>query len=171
VNETTLINPLQAGTFKTLPLTVAVVFEDVATGVRARLSLDHLACRLEEPEPFRLLSWRLDLLGQRFFQKQLADPSVAVDIVLFSLHGWQPLTGAAVAWLAGWLADRRKPSCALGVLLDSVAAAQGLKNPVVRQLQQVADMARVGLFYGGSEGSTPGVSQAFGRQPMAGVLV
>ena len=132
-------------------LDVLILYEDFATGLRAKRSLDFLPDHLTADAKVSAKLWRIELLSDPLLGEQAAVEAAAADVIIVSVHGRSALPAEVRAWLKRWLCHKERRPYALGVLLDSGEASQGGENPVVGYMQQVAATAGADVFYGFSE--------------------
>ncbi len=74
-----------------LRLDVLAVYEDFATGLRARQTLDQTVQRLEADADVQVNLWRFDLLREPALRQQAAEEAAEADIVFVSMHGQSEL--------------------------------------------------------------------------------
>jgi hypothetical protein len=130
-------------------LNVLLLYEDTATGLRAKRTLDRLPGHLQAGMSPRL--WRVDLLGVPLLREQIAVEAAGCEIVLLSLHGRDALPGTVRVWLDRWLEHKLDRPYALGLLLDPPLTDQDETHPIVAFVRGATAGAGVDLFYGFGE--------------------
>ena len=98
-----------------------MVYEDVATGLRAKEALDQTMLRLTVDTDVHVNAWRFDLLCEPALHQQAVNEAAAAEIVFVSAHGREELPAAVRLWFHDWLARRGGEPCALAVSLDAEA--------------------------------------------------
>jgi hypothetical protein len=136
-------------------LEVLLLYEDLATALRAKQSLDLLPGQLGGATALGTRLWRLDLLGEPLLAEQAAIEAAAADVIVLSLHGRTALRPEARDWLSRWLHHKEDRPYALAALLDPEPALPGSDNPVVDYLKRVAEAANTDLFCGFSDAPVP----------------
>lgn len=102
-------------------LQVMVLYEDFATGLRAKSILDRLMLRFDSAAEWRSDWFRLDLLRQPRLAIETLCKVAAADIVMVSVHGTGREYREFEAWLEVWMHRRGNRSGALVVSLDADA--------------------------------------------------
>lgn len=128
-----------------------ILYEDFATGLRAKRSLDLLPAQLGAHPQWSTKLWRIELLSDPLLKEQAAREAASADVIVLSLHGGRALSADVRGWLTCWQGYKQNRPYALGVLLDAGQAGQGGENPVLAYMRQVAAAAGADLFYGFSE--------------------
>ncbi len=129
-----------------LLVNILVIYEDTATGLRARQSVEALSRRLAMDADLGTRFWRLDLLRAEWFLEQVAFEAAAACVILLSLHGNEDLPLGVRGWLESWLRQKEDRAYALCVLLDPSGATQSSPNSAIVYLRQVAERAGADLF-------------------------
>jgi hypothetical protein len=129
-------------------LGVLLLYEDLATALRAKHSLDLLPGQLSAEPGCGTKLWRLDLLGEPLLAEQAAIEAAAANVIILSLHGRNELRPEACDWLSRWLDHKEDRPYALAALLDPEPAHPRSDNPVVAYLKRVAKAAHADLFFG-----------------------
>jgi hypothetical protein len=127
-------------------LGVALVYEDFATGARARNALEWLCGGQELGVDLCLDVWRFDLLRDPEIASQVFERTGGADIVVVSMHGKSDLPGQVLVWLDRWLKAGREGPAALVVSLDEAAREDPGVRGRVSSLQSVAGAAGVDVF-------------------------
>lgn len=127
-------------------LKVAIVYEDFATGARAKSALDFLLGS-EQPEvDVQLEMWRFDLSRDLETSNQVSGRMVELDIFVLSSHGKGALPGGVLVWLDQWLKARRASPGALVVSLDDAASDDLSARQILTSLQSRAATVGVQVF-------------------------
>src|SRR5262245_18091080 len=82
---------------------VAIIYEDFATGLRAKEWLDRLCSQVGQEMEFELKLWRFDLLPAPSFQEDAASDAAAADMIILSGHRNDDLPASVRAWMNRWL--------------------------------------------------------------------
>ena len=136
---------------------IVLVYEDTATGLRARESVDAMSHQLRLDADLRIRLWRLDLLGIAGVREQVAIEAAAAHVIILSLHGNGDLPVEVRGWLESWLRHKEERAYAIGVLLDPPAVTQQRANWVIAYMRQIADSAGADLFCSVGEAFETGV--------------
>jgi hypothetical protein len=140
-------------------LEVLLIYEDFATGLRARQCLDHVLGDRGTVADIRLAAWRLDLFPLPEIREEAAVSARTADVVLMSLHGDSLLEPPLEQWLMHWIAQRGEVESALGVLFDADQQGTGPVNALLFRLQTDLRQSPVRLFVGFSPPS--GIEEDF----------
>ena len=126
------------------PFNVVIMYEDFATGKRAKRGLDYVAEELGNDLEFRHSMWRLDVL-QDPKVSVLAAPALAeADLVIISLRGDGQLSAKIRALIDERLAQTAIHDCALVALFESAASAT--RSSVYACLANLARRHRLDFF-------------------------
>ena len=123
-----------------LRLDALVVYEDFATGLRARRALDQTVRPLESHAEVQVHLWRFDLLGEPGLRQRAAQQAAEADIVFLSMHGQSALPKPVNLWFEEYLAQRGGEPHALAVSLD------GRATQMAEALGAAARLAGVDVF-------------------------
>ena len=124
---------------------VVMLFEDFATGVRAKATTDRVIENLEAHFPFEIKFWRFDLLELLQFCEIATTQAADADMVIVSAHGGPQVPDCIKNWLQLWLNRRLGGACALVELLDTHGDGSG-SWPIHSFLQIVARKANLDFF-------------------------
>jgi hypothetical protein len=131
---------------------IVILYDDLATALRAKRALDLLPSATEGEGAPQVAFWKLELLSDPILAHEIAAQAAAADVLLLSLHDREQLDAGLQAWLKLWLDQRdADQACALGLLMDRKAAAQGRGHPVVSWFEALAGHAGADLFFGFAE--------------------
>jgi hypothetical protein len=132
-------------------LDVFLLYEDSATGLRAKRSLDLLPGQYKLEPAINTRLWRCDLLAANLLREQAAREAANADVIILSLHGRNELPIHVRQWLSLWLNYKEARPYALGLLLDPDAACQGAANAVSVYVRTAAEAAGAEFFRGFSD--------------------
>ena len=127
-------------------LGVALVYEDFATGARARSALEWLCSGQELGVDLCLDVWRFDLLMDPEIARHVFERTGSADIVVVSLHGKGDLPGQVLVWLDWWLKRGRAGPAALVVSLDETAREELSAGQRLCALRSACEAAGVDMF-------------------------
>ena len=113
---------------------ILLIYEDRATGMRARCALDRVLSRLELMAEGHVTAWSLDSLRNWRFQAQATRDASDADILALSIHGNNPLAPEVTDCLRQWVGLRRSQPCALVISLDTGCQAEGELAPALAEL-------------------------------------
>ena len=134
-------------------LEVLLLYEDLATALRAKKSLDGLPGQPAATTGFQARLWRLDLLAEPLLAEQAALEAAAADIIILSLHGRTELRAEVRNWLSRWLEHKEHRPYAIAALLDAKTGSSRSDNTVLAYLKEVARDAGADLLCGFLEAS------------------
>ena len=100
---------------------VVILYEDFATGLRARKACDFLAKELGTTCRFRPELWRCDVLEDPPLQRRVARAVARADLLVVSVHRHLPAVPTG-ALLDAWLATRAHRASSLVALVDGTGA-------------------------------------------------
>jgi hypothetical protein len=91
---------------------VAIIYETVETGKRAKRLSDQLIAEAAAADAFELNLWNFDVLAITEVRNAAASAAAMADLVIFSLSGTSPLPKQAMEWIRMWiwLIDGHKPA-------------------------------------------------------------
>src|SRR4026209_197191 len=82
---------------------VVIVYEDFATGTRARTVYDSLARSLANHYEFTNSAWKFEILRQASLKKIAVFDALEADLILISSHAGGELPEEVRAWIHLWL--------------------------------------------------------------------
>ena len=138
--------PENTGTTTQPILEVLILYEDFATGLRAKCSLDLLLSQCRMETCFRTKIWKVDLLSEPLLREQAAIEAAGSDVILLSVHGRGNVPAAMLDWVSRLLHYKEDRPYAIGLMLDPDVATPAAHNAVRAHLQQVAAAAGVDFF-------------------------
>ena len=127
-------------------LRVAIVYEDFATGARAKSALEFLLGNEQIGVDVQLEMWRFDLVCDPETSGPVRHQLALTDIVVLSTHGKGALPGGVLVWLNHWLKVRRTSPSALVVSLDEATRDDPGARQVLVSIQSEAAGAGVQAF-------------------------
>jgi hypothetical protein len=133
-----LFSPERTGSSR-VSFNVVMVCEDIETGKKARQVYDYIA---DQIGPGCEFSYELLPLGgmsgsKRFGSGASAD-TTAADMVILSLHGDRPPTGALESWIESWACHKRGRPHALVALFDREATGRRSPRACLRRVARRA---------------------------------
>lgn len=138
------MNPIQGN--GRLRLEVALIYEDLATGLRAKRVCDRLRFLLGHQPEVHLNLWRFDLFRVAAWQEPALKAAARADMVVVSAHGRGVWPEAVSSWLVRWLELGSDAPPALVVSLDTDAKGSDTANQLLAGLRLAAGPAGVVLF-------------------------
>src|SRR5579864_4798917 len=100
-------------------LEVALAYEDLSTGLRARQFLYRILEQCQMQVEFNLTLWNLGLFHLPEIREQAVANTSRANLILVSLRGDAALDPDTESWLNQWIARRGDEECALAVLIGS----------------------------------------------------
>jgi hypothetical protein len=142
-----------------------MLFEDFATGIHAKATMERVIENLEAHFPFETKFWRFDLLDLLHFREMAATDAADADMVIVSAHGGPEIPDSVKDWMQLWLNRRSGGECALVELLDSQGDSSG-SWPIHGFLQNVARKAHLDFFSDsvGPRAEEPVLERSWGAQ-------
>jgi hypothetical protein len=127
-------------------LDVFVAHQDLATGVRAKQTLDRICRQINLGPCLRINLWRFELLQDSILWREAVRNASRADILFFSLHGDRPLPAGLCHWLKHWLLLREERPCALVVSLDESQRNSESGRKILASLQDIAATGGIEVF-------------------------
>ena len=128
-------------------LKVVILYEDSATGLRAKCFVDGLSNDSQLTSTPNTQLWRCDLLETPLNREQAAVESAEADVILLSLHGRSGALDAATELLNRWQDHKENRPYALGLLLDSDSKSE-IEHQFLSRVREVAQNVQANLFCG-----------------------
>lgn len=125
---------------------VFVLYEDRATGLRAKRALDLVQALLGNQFVLQSSFWRFDLFGEPAFRREAANAAVGADMVLLSAHGHEEMPEAASNWLERWFERQSGEPPAIIASFDDTAGESSQGTSVLRSLGQITVQAGSELY-------------------------
>ena len=147
------------------PLEVVAVYEDEATGIRAKYMIDRIANQLGMSVQVNLKMQHMDFLDDPQVRQLALIEAVAAHMIIFSFHAPKELPAAVRNLLDEWMMRKENRPYALSAMLDTAVAADRFDHPVAAELQRVATAAGADLFCRTCETTTDAADAYF--QPIA----
>ena len=127
-------------------INVVIVYEDYATGLRAKRLHDNL-CRQLEPEcEVNQSMWKFDVLSSPRLGAVAAEEATEADLILVSMHGDGELPREVKDWLETWAAEKTGQNSALVALFDEVEEDESQVDTIQRYLRQIARRGGMSFF-------------------------
>ncbi len=121
-------------------LNFVIVFEDVATGRRAKYIYDSLASQLGKMFAFEQQTWKFSVLNEQRLRELAARDAAAADIIILACHGDGDLPAEVKSWIDLWAGRNGGPK-ALVVLFDGQPGqAQAAIRAYLEAVARQADM-------------------------------
>lgn len=150
-----------------LKLSVLVVYEDLATGLRAKRALDQFVEQLEKDGELEVDFWRCDLLREPALREQASSKAARSNILFVSAH--RPVELPMLrSWLQESLACQREEPRALALALDPSPQDTVRPTYMAQDLSALAQLAGVEVFVYAAE--VPAASQDRGETLMEEAL-
>ena len=140
---------------------VLLLYEDLGTALRAKLSLDRLSVHLGAETGISTRVWRLDLLSHPLLAEQAVMEAVAAHVIILSLRGRRHIRTEVRTWLDRWLDRKEDRSYALAALLDAETGSPRSLDPAISYLRGIAKTARADLFCSSGEAPARFFTQPF----------
>ena len=122
---------------------VAVVYDDVASRVRAIRLSESLTSRFAGDLDFNFTWWNIRFLKDPQISVLAEEAAAEADLVLFSISQAGEPAPALKDWVKRWLACRKSNDGALAVLLDQSVASKDQITPLESYLRKVAEGGRM----------------------------
>ena len=127
-------------------INVVIVYEDFATGLRAKRLYDNL-CRQLEPEcEVNQSMWKFEVLAIPRLGAVAAEDAAEADLVIVSLHGDMELPDKVKNWLEKWIGEKGAQSSALVALFDDLEEDEPEIASIQACLRQVARRGGMSFF-------------------------
>ena len=127
------------------PFKIVMVYEDFATGLRAKQMFDHLIRDLGARLVFHSRLWKFDVLQLPPYRDMAAADAGEADLVIFAAHGTTELPNGVKTWIDQWLLQARPGPRALVSLVDTREESSTATSASCTYLREVA--ARGGMAY------------------------
>ncbi len=144
---------------------VLLLYEDLGTALRAKLSLDRLSVHLGAETGISTRVWRLDLLSHPLLAEQAVMEAVAAHVIVLSLHGRTRMWTEVCTWLNRWRERKEDRSYALAALLDAETGSPGSADPAISYLKHIAKTAGADLFCSSGQAPARLLTQPFADTP------
>ena len=127
-------------------INVAIVYEDYATGLRAKRLYDTL-CRQLEPEcEVNQSMWKFEVLSIPHLGAVAAEEAAEADLILISLRGDRDLPHGVKDWMETWAGEKAGQSSALVALFGEIEENESQIDTIQTQLRQVARRSEMSFF-------------------------
>jgi len=120
---------------------VAIIYEDIAAGKRARHFYDRVIPRLVDECDFSLELWNFHVLAVREIGNSAAKAAAQADFVILSIYlkGQLSVQTRTRDWIERWSGLITDSKYALGALLDQPGMKRGTVASTLEYLRKVAD--------------------------------
>jgi hypothetical protein len=129
-----------------LQLHVLLLYEDLETGLRARLLFDQTMSQLGFKLDYDLVPWRAEILRHPHFFNEATRELEKTDILLISTHGNEAWPLSIWQYFLLWLSDRGRNPSALVVSFDSRAMCIPATANALDTVRLAADLSGVSFF-------------------------
>jgi len=129
-------------------LEVALAYQDLHTGLRARQFLYHILEECQMQVEFNLTLWNLALFHLPEIREQAVSNTCNANLVLVSVRGDAALEADTESWLNQWIARRGDEECALAVLIGSDMQRIDSIGNTLLWLQHITRPTQIRLFIG-----------------------
>jgi hypothetical protein len=128
-------------------LKVALIYEDLATGARAKSFIERVlqTPEIETDSSVELCSFKLLACSEA--EGILEGLAISADLVILSAHGQNPLPAPVTFWLKQWAASRRGSPSALVLSLDQASSEEPGARQLLTQVQALTAAAEVEVFH------------------------
>lgn len=117
---------------------VVIVYEDVATGLRAKEAFDRVFGRLDSSREYHLVMWEFSVLGFGALRARAVRDAAASDIVCVAAHGEHDLPAGVKEWAERWAKEPMTHRCTMVALLEAVDAELPEDTLLIEFLREVA---------------------------------
>ncbi|MBU6398852.1 MAG: hypothetical protein KGS61_00905 [Verrucomicrobia bacterium] len=125
---------------------VVMLYEDLATGLRAKQTFDHLIGRLGEHFVFHSKLWKFGVLEMAACRDLAAADFDDADLILIAAHGTRQFPFEVKNWLDRCLAQARPGRRALVSLVDTRDETSADISALCDSLREVAEKASMDYF-------------------------
>jgi hypothetical protein len=136
-----------------------MIYEDFATGLRAKQTFDHLIRELGSKFVFHSKLWKLDILQLPHCGKIAAADVRVADLIIIAAHGRTGFPAGVKSWIDRWLATVRPRPRALVSLVDDRTETLTNSSTTCAYLREVAARGRMDYF--GRESDPPNQEAGF----------
>jgi hypothetical protein len=123
-----------------------LVYEDLCTGLRAKVVLEWVEHLFPGAPLFNLAMWRFDLLSKSTVREAALHETCAALIVLLSAHGGRKLPKGVKAWFEQWIKRKSDDPCALVISLDESSRDCDSATQMISLLQARAKETDISVF-------------------------
>ncbi|MDR3402334.1 MAG: hypothetical protein P4L99_07530 [Chthoniobacter sp.] len=123
-----------------------ILYEDRATGLRAKRFSDMLSASLGDGHPTEPACWRLELTDLPGLASEISDDTAASEFLLLSLRGDSSLSSSTKQWLESLLERAEAGTTSLIALFDPVRSVTPHAESMRCYLRQVTAQAGVTFF-------------------------
>ena len=127
-------------------ISVVMVYEDYATGLRAKRLYDELCRQLEPDCELNQSMWKFEVLGVPRLGTVAAEEAAEADMIIVSMSGENELPKTVADWLETWLGEKVGQSSALVTLFDETEEEENQCETIQWHLRQVARRGGMSFF-------------------------
>jgi hypothetical protein len=123
-----------------------ILYEDLATGTRAKRTLDQLAPQFGAPSALDCQLWSFNVLADAQSWEEASAEAVQADLVILSAHASSAVPGPVRNWIYTWLSAHHSPPAALAVTFDDCVECERTRraaSPVCAAFRQAASLSRL----------------------------
>jgi len=128
------------------PCGTTILYEDRATGLRAKHFSDMLTASLGDGHPIEPTCWRLELIDLPGLASEISQEAATSEFLLLSLRGDSSLSSATKQWLESLLERVDAGTTSLIALFDPVRSVAPHAESMRCYLRQVTAQAGVTFF-------------------------
>ena len=129
-------------------LRVSIIYEDLASGVRAKSCLDRLAQNLNvNPEEFSIRLWSFSYLSEPRLRSQAAREAARFEMVVLATRGCGEPPATVKEWMAEWLQYREAGPCALALMPDEREQKYVGGTALLKYMARVANAGGLDLVH------------------------
>jgi hypothetical protein len=125
---------------------ILVVYEDFASGLRAKRLFDQVLYPFDTSSQFRLNMWKFSLLGLPALRTQATRDALLAAVVCIAIGTPGDLPRELLRWAAEWLPQKKDDAGALVLLLGPADAAQAGALPSIQFLKNLAGEMNMEFF-------------------------
>jgi hypothetical protein len=125
---------------------VVIIYEDRATGRRAKYFYENFVHELEDKCDFNLELWNFQVLAISEIGYSAAQVAAQADFVILSLHGKAGLPAEIREWIEAWSRLIADSNAALIALADKPQTRGGKADSTLAYLRTVAERAGIDFF-------------------------
>jgi hypothetical protein len=129
-------------------LRVSIIYEDFASGVRAKACLDRLARNLNvETSAFSIRLWSFGSLSEPGARSLAAREAANFEMIFVATRGSGEPPATVKGWINEWLQFREAQPCALAVMPDEAGQRHTGGTALLRYLTSVANAGGLDLVH------------------------
>jgi hypothetical protein len=125
---------------------ILVVYDDLASGVRAKLLFDEVLFPLASRGQIRLNMWKFNLLGLPALRAQASRDARHAAMVCIATESADELPLDVVRWVGEWLPEKKADGGAVVLMLGATDAAEASALRSVQFLKNMAGEMHMEFF-------------------------